>query len=195
MRLPFARLARAAYPRGENMNHWRIRVSLLVVLIGSGLLLSGQTDLDTLSPQELAQDIEDELDDLFEELGLHEDEQYMDQYLFDEIMLALSDQGDDADEGDITLDELDDEMTEASTTLPEVITRAVEAADTMSLRQESLPSRVVLARFSEDSAFFRLNSVGFSPLAQKGNQRGWAVAGVAKRQAAEGITTAIRKAR
>lgn len=177
------------------MNHWRIRVSLLVVLIGSGLVLSGQSDLDMLSPQELAQDLEEELDDLFEELGLHEDEQYMDQYLFDEIMIALSDQGDGSDEDDITFEELEDEMTEASTTLQAVVTSAVEAADAMSLRQESFPSRVVLARLSEDSAFFRLNNVGFSPLAQKGNQRGWAVAGVAKRQAAAGITTAIRRAR
>ena len=136
------------------MYHWRLRVSLVAVLIGSGLVLSGQSDLDMLSPQELAQDLENELDDLFDELGLHEDEQYMDKYLLDEIMIALSDQGDDDDEDDITFAELQDEMTEASTTLQSVITDAVELADEMSLRQESSLPQIVLARSVGDSPFF-----------------------------------------
>ena len=184
------------------MNHWRLRVSLVVVLIGSGLVLSGQSDLDTLSPQELAEELEDELDDLFEDLGLHEDEQYMDKYLFDEIMIALSDQGDDAEENDITFAELQDEMAEASTTLQAVITGAVEAADQMSFRQESSFPQIVLARSFGDSPFFGepssmagLKHVRLDPLGQRANQRGWAVAGVAKGQAATGLTNAIRRAR
>jgi hypothetical protein len=177
-------------------------MSLIVTLVGSGLVLSGQSDLDTLSPQVLAQDLEDELDDLFDELGLHEDEQYMDKYLFDEIMIALSDQGDDADEDDITFEELEDEMAEASTTLQAVITGAVDAADQMSFRQESSLPQIVLARSFGGSPFFGppsstagLKSVRLDPLGQRANQRGWAVAGVAKTQAATGLTNAIRRAR
>lgn len=165
------------------MHNWRLGLSLVVVLAGSMFVLSAQDDdLDALSPQELAQELEDELDDLFDELGLNQDEQYRDEYLSEEIMIALSDQGDDDDESEITLEELQEEMEEASTTLPRVITTAVQAADQMSHRDQSPSHTVVLTRF-------------LAPPAQRGNQRGWAVAGVAKRQAAAGITAAVRRAR
>jgi len=164
------------------MHNWRLGLSLAVILAGSGFLLSAQDDdLDSLTPQELAQDLEYELDDLFDELGLDEDEQYEDGYLFDEIMIALSDQGDDEQENEITLEELQEEMKEASTTLQAVVTSAVQSADQMSFREAPPSPRMVLARFYA--------------LSQKENRRGWAVAGVAKRQTATAVAGAIRKAR
>jgi hypothetical protein len=166
------------------MRNWRLGLSLVAALAASPFMLSAQDDdLDALSPQELAQAIEEELDDLFDELGLDEAMQYEDEYLADEIMIALSNQGDDADESEMTVEELEEEMEEASTTLPAVVDTAVQAADRMSFRNgSSSPPTVVPVRF-------------LSSAAQRGNQRGWAVAGVAKRQAALGITDAIRRAR
>lgn len=176
------------------MRTWQLRLSLIAALAGSCLVLSAQHDLDDLSPQELAQALEDELDDLFDELGLDEDEEYPDQDLYNEIMIALSDQGDDDDESVITFAELKEEVGEARTTVEAVVLGAVQAADQMS-RQESPSSRIVVAKSSGDSPVFWLSNASLGALAQQGNRRGWAVAGVAKRQTVGGFTNTVRRAR
>jgi len=54
-----------------------------------------------------------------------------DQQMFDIIMCALGDEGDDASESSLDLDDLEDEMAEANTTLEAVVSAAIQRADVL----------------------------------------------------------------
>jgi hypothetical protein len=105
-----------------------------VVLLASALLAPGQRpllgqadDLDSFDDARLDRDLEAELDDIYEDfapearVALGE--------LEEAILEALSDEGDDGIEDDISLEDLEAEMREAGTTLEDCVERGLQQAD------------------------------------------------------------------
>ena len=129
-----------------------LRLGLVVVLTGWGLVLGAQSDtiddLDRLTPAQLEQEIIDEIDDLFAEFGLNPNGLYADDRLEEAILLALSDEGDDDNEDDVDYDELEEEMEEAGTSVEDVVSEAVQEADRITYRREWPASTIVKARSS-----------------------------------------------
>ncbi len=106
---------------------------------GVGLLVAGltlapaplreppRTDLDSFTDQQLDRDLEDELDDVFENYrpGDVGDVETMQR----ELMEALSDDGDEGAETEISLADLEAEMQENKTTVADVVHDALERLD------------------------------------------------------------------
>jgi hypothetical protein len=85
------------------------------------------TDLDAFSNAQLDRDLQDELDDVFEQ---HAPGDVADVATMQaELMEALSDDGDEGAETEITLADLDAEMREAGTSVTEVVHDALETLD------------------------------------------------------------------
>ena len=86
-----------------------------------------RTDLDTFSDEQLDRDLQDELDDVFME---HAPNAVADVATIEEaIMEALSDEGDDGPESEISLADLEDEMHEDGTNVKDVVHDAVARLD------------------------------------------------------------------
>lgn len=87
-----------------------------------------QTDLDTFSDTQLLRDLRDELDDILE--GRDPNENVAADELFDEVMVAIDDAGDDGDpeESEISLTDLENEMEEAGTCVEDVVREIVGMA-------------------------------------------------------------------
>ena len=170
-----------------------LRLGLVVVLTGSGLVLGAQSDtiddLDRLTPAQLEQEIIDELDDLFAELGLNPNGLYADDRLEEAILLALSDEGDDDNEDDVDYDELEEEMEEAGTSVEDVVAGAVEEADRITYRHESPSSGI--ARVKSAGNTLLLSLVNFGGL---GQSRNTARAGTAACESTKRlVSTALRR--
>ena len=114
----------------------RCRLSALgmtVLLMGSSLPAgpadptAARADLDSFEPGRLERDLQDELDDIFE--FYDPDEDVTPEVMFDEIMVALGDEGDylDPEENEISLQDLRDEIEELGdgTTLEDVVMEAL----------------------------------------------------------------------
>jgi hypothetical protein len=86
-----------------------------------------RTDLDTFSDERLDRDLQDELDDVFQE---HPPGAVADVATIEEaIMEALSDAGDEGAEAEITLADLEAEMHEDGTDVEDVVHDAIERLD------------------------------------------------------------------
>lgn len=90
------------------------------------------TDLDALDAQTLDAAFNDELDDIYETLD--PDGFYSDAEVVDAVLMALSDAGDQGNEGIIDFDELEAEMAEAGTSVEDEVIAAVEEADNYAAR-------------------------------------------------------------
>ncbi len=105
-----------------------------------------RTDLDTFSDARLDRDLQDELDDVFDE---HSPDDVADVATIQKaIMEALSDEGDEGFETEISLADLTAEMSEAGTDVEDVVHDAIEKLDQAALDR----SRVHLAVFRGVSA-------------------------------------------
>ena len=117
------------------MSHRLQRLALVVCLAGAGLAAAGARfrsphgphDLDSYTDAQLKRDLDAELDEIFSKLGDPDSEYNLD-VLHDDILAALGDNGDGA-EDEIDLADLNDEMTEAGTTLEDVVDDALAKAD------------------------------------------------------------------
>jgi len=110
---------------------------------GVGLLVAGltlapaslrepqRTDLDSFSDQQLDRDLQDELDDVFEN---HQPEDVGNvEAMQREFMEALADDGDEGAEMEISLADLEAEMQEAGTSVADVVHDALERLDRAAL--------------------------------------------------------------
>lgn len=113
----------------------RLRMlSCAALLAGAGLVIvprvahaQGLRDLDKLPTAELDADLEAELDAIY--VG-HSHTELVDlDELEDEIMTALSDEGDEGKAGEISLEDINAEMEEDNTTLEAVVERALHEVD------------------------------------------------------------------
>ena len=89
-------------------------------------------DLDSLPAEELDEDLNAELADVFEQLD-DANAAYPIDELYTVIMAALSDNGDDGAEDEISEADLQAEMEEAGTSLQDVVMGALRQADTASI--------------------------------------------------------------
>lgn len=116
-------------------------------------------DLDSYSNARLSKALYEELDDILVADGgeFEPDEEYPLKDLHAAILNAFSDEEDDADEGDIDLEDLNEELEEDGTTLEDAVEVALEKSDQIASR-EGAGSRAVLhtkyfenevARFTE----------------------------------------------
>lgn len=104
-----------------------------------------EDDLDLLSDEEIAAALYAELDDVYE--SLEPEEVYSVSVLYQAIMYALSDAGDDEEGEDIIdLEELNEEMSEAGDSLGHVVSGALQTADQVSDSGQSGLIRVQRAR-------------------------------------------------
>lgn len=110
---------------------------LIVALAGcAALLLPGSSgaqdsdDLDRLNNAQLAAALYAELDDVFERLNPNGNYDLDD--IFDAIMYALSDVGDDSGEQYVDMDDLEEEMEEAGLSLEDVVADSLQRADQVS---------------------------------------------------------------
>jgi hypothetical protein len=137
--------------------------SLLLSLAGASLTLVHSPayglDLDGLSLEQLDQYLDDELDDIGQSYDLNE---YVPiQELLREIMIALSDAGDDEDEQVIRLYDLNQEMIEAGAgSLQNVVWAALQEADLQASEQRPLGG--VFVRVARDTITQRGLGVRFS---------------------------------
>jgi len=110
---------------------------------GVGLLVAGltlapaplreplRTDLDSFTDEQLDRDLQDELDDVFEN---HQPEDAGDiETMQRELMEALSDADDEGAEMEISLADLEAEMQEAGTSVADVVHDALERLDQAAL--------------------------------------------------------------
>ncbi|MEO8139009.1 MAG: hypothetical protein ABI742_05145 [Gemmatimonadota bacterium] len=118
------------------MSHRLQRLALVVCLAGAGLAAAGARfrsphgphDLDSYSDAQLKRDLDDELDDIYAELGDADGEYNLD-VLKEDILAALGDDGDSGYEDEIDYADLEDEMKEDGTTLEDVVDDALAKAD------------------------------------------------------------------
>jgi hypothetical protein len=90
-----------------------------------------RTDLDAFSDARLDRDLQDELDDVFDE---HSPDAVADVATIQAaIMAALQDEGDEGAEAEISLADLEAEMREAGTDVEDVVHDAIERLDHASL--------------------------------------------------------------
>jgi hypothetical protein len=130
------------------MSPRRFTRSTLLLLAGGALTLvpfpihgAGRVDLDTLSDEELLQDLDAEEARDFQRLGYGLDRKYPIEVLEDHFLQALADAGgpDDADDV-ITFAGLQQEMAEANITLQSLVDAALREADSeMSFDGSPLP--------------------------------------------------------
>jgi hypothetical protein len=87
-----------------------------------------QTDLDSFSDAQLLRDLRDELDDILE--GHDPNENVDPEDLYDEVMDAIGNEGDEGDpeEAEIDLEDLEAEMEEAGTCVEDVVSEIVGKA-------------------------------------------------------------------
>jgi hypothetical protein len=153
--------------------------TLVALLAGAALTLGqlpvlGQADdLDSFDDARLDRDLEAELDDIYEEWGPNEPVDLDD--LGEAISSALSDDGDEGVEDDISQEELEDEMEEAGTTLEASVERGLQQADLLASGQRRLEWAIVWV----------------SSLGQRGN--GITTAGMAVRQVKGSIRQDVRR--
>ena len=95
-----------------------------------------RTDLDSFTDQQLDRDLQDELDDVFEH---HRPDDVGDvATLQREFMEALSDDGDEGAETEISLADLEAEMQENRTTVADVVHDALERLDQAAMARPRL---------------------------------------------------------
>lgn len=95
-----------------------------------------RTDLDTFSDEQLDRDLQDELDDVFME---HAPNAVADVATIEAaIMEALSDEGDEGPESEISLADLEDEMHEDGTDVESVVHDAVARLDRAALDRPTI---------------------------------------------------------
>ncbi len=99
------------------------------------------TDLDRLDDRTILRDLDAELDDIYADFA--PDTEYPLGDLKEAILDALSDEGDDGLEEEITMAELEQEMREDGTTLERVVEHALVEADALAFRQPSQRPRSV----------------------------------------------------
>lgn len=100
------------------------------LLLGGPAGAQDDDDLDLLNSQQLAAALNAELDDVYESLDPNSDYDLDD--IFEAIMYALSDAGDDYSEQAIDLDDLIEEMEETGVSLEDVVWNALQSADRVS---------------------------------------------------------------
>jgi hypothetical protein len=98
-------------------------------------------DLDAFTDARLDRDLEAELDDIYEDLDPDETESLDD--LRDAILSALSDDGDDGVETEISEEDLEAEMQEAGTTLQACVGRGLQQADLLAFGRQPLQWAIV----------------------------------------------------
>ncbi len=172
------------------MSNRLFKLTLVVLLAGSGLALvqfrvQAAHDLDRYTDEQLQEYLFAELDDMsqFES----PDEQYDIDELRSAILTALSDEGDEDDEGEQQIDRADlvEEMNEAETTVEDVVDEALARADELASRTGS-PSWTIVQVSSPN--------VGLSPNAQDRNQSGHTTARVAITEVESKIISNVRHA-
>lgn len=174
---------------------WSVAAAAALAAAGIGLVQprvqaarvpARQADLDRYSDAQLTRMLIAEIDDIYE-VG-PPGEQHPLATLQEEILDALSDEGDDADEDDIDREDIDDELEEADTSVDEVLEDALATADQLALR-EGAPSRSLAAGGST------ARLAAFHPEAQPRNRRGFTTKRVAVRETAKALVVAIRQSR
>ena len=165
--------------------HRLFSMGLVALLTGAGLApgrfwVRQDHDLDSYSDAQLTRDLDAELDDI--EVGdggqLQPDGEYPLAELKRDILDALSDDGDDADESEIDLTDLEAEATEAGTTLEDVVDAALERADE-------------LAAARSPSVQFQYAS--FSLMPQSRDQKGFTTTSMAIKQTVVLTIATIRR--
>jgi len=108
---------------------WAIVLVSAALLIGEPVPTTARvTDLDTFTAAQLDRDLEAELDDIYDG---HDPDAAVDlDEVRQEVMFALSDEGDDDGiESEIDFEDLEAEMNEDHTTVAAVVTDALQSAD------------------------------------------------------------------
>ena len=139
----------------------------LAVALGPAYGRHPDLDLDALNDAQLGALIQAELDDDdLVKCGIgNPNASKTKEEMFDVIMCALGDDGDDESEQSLDFDDLEDEMEEAGTTVAEVVQRALERADVMASGPQALAalfSSVALAGAPDAAAPVSLDGRNFA---------------------------------
>ncbi|TAL34620.1 hypothetical protein [Phenylobacterium sp.] len=127
-----------------------------------------EEDLDLLSDEEIAEALYAELDDVYERL--QPEGVYNIDVLYQTIMYALSDAGDDDSEDVIDMEELDEEMGEAGDSLAHVVSGALQSADQVSDSGQGGLIRVQRARAARTRVAVAYVSQAIVPVIRAANR-------------------------
>ena len=129
----------------SSSTHTRIMLTVAVVVALAWLPLRGQShNLDSYDDATLDHDLEEELDDIYEDL--EPDAPAPLSEIHADMIDALEDDGDDADEDDIDFGDLQAEVAEDGLTIDAVIDRGLAQADRLASLRGAMT--FVLARLS-----------------------------------------------